>query len=358
MVKKTKSDFSHHMIKEIYEQPGVIADILNMQLDFAGIKMKKIKKINRIILIGCGSSFHAGLIGSYLLEELTGIASKAELADEFNSRQVVVDNKILVIALSQSGATGETLKAVRLAKKYKAMVVSVTNQAQSKIDRIDDATIYNQAGTEQAVAATKTFTSQLILLILLALKIGRARKIKPVINKRIGNELKRLPLKIEKILRQNINIQILANKYYKVNNLLILGQKYQYPLALEAALKFKEATYLHAEGFAAAEFRHGPIAILDKKTPCLVLAPVDSQYKENKQMIKRIKAMKRKVIAVTTQGNRQLYRYADSAIYIPKTLELLMPILTIIPLQLLAYQIAVLKGINPDKPRYLAKYIG
>lgn len=366
MIKKTKSDFSHQMIKEIFEQPGVTKDILNAQLDFkknlvkfsqANIKINKLRKIERILLIGCGSSYHAGLIGSYLLEKLTGIASKAELADEFNSRQIVINNKTLVIALSQSGATGETVKAVLLAKKNKAMVIGITNQAQSQLDRISDVVIYNQAGAEQAVAATKTFTSQLILLVLLALKIGRAKKMKPAINKRISNELKRLPQKIEKILRQNINIQILANKYYKVDNLLILGKKYQFPLASEAALKFKEATYLHAEGFATGEFRHGPIAMLDKAMPCLALAPVDSQYKVNKQMIKRLKAMKRKVIVVTTQGNRQLYRYADAAIYIPKTLEMLMPILTIVPLQLLAYHMAVLKGINPDKPRNLTKFI-
>ncbi len=363
-----KNEFAHNMLKEIFEQPAVIKRLIERHInlkqkkvifkEFSG-RLKKLKKINRVLFLGCGTSYHAGVIGKYMLEKYSGIAGEAELADEFIVRKACVNNKTLVIAISQSGRTADIIKAVRLAKKQKALILSITNGVNSRLDRIDNITDYNLAGKEKALAATKTFTSQIIVLALLTIYIGQiTRRLSPVTRSRVIKEIIRLPEKIDKILKQNVSIQILANKFYKLENLLILGKNYQYPLALEAALKLKEATYLHAEGFAAGEFLHGPLAISDKKHPCLFLMPVDSSYREMKILIKKLKLLRKKTIALTTIGNRQLIRYTDAAIYIPKSLDLLTPVLSIIPIQLLAYHIAVLKGINPDKPRNLSKFVG
>ncbi|MEA1981800.1 MAG: SIS domain-containing protein [candidate division Zixibacteria bacterium] len=368
-IKKIKkaNEFTHNMIKEIFEQPAVIEKLIAEHVNLRqkkvifkefGILAKKIKKINRILFLACGSSYHAGIIGKYMLEEYAGLASEVEFADEFISRKIKLDNKTLVIVISQSGATKDDIKAVKKAKKQKALVISITNKVNSKLDNIDDITIYNLAGEEKALAATKTFTSQIVLMAFLTIYIGQSlRKISPVTRGRLIREITRLPDKINKILKQNINFQIIANKYYKLNNLLILGKNYQYPIAMEAALKFKETTYIHAEGFAAGEFAHGPLAISGRKHLCMVFAPIDSNYKETKQLIKKLKSLKIKIIALTNQGNRQLIRYTDRAIYVPKTLNLFTPIISIVPIQLLVYHVAVLKGINPDKSRNLKKFV-
>ena len=297
----------------------------------------------------------------YVIVEVAGANEEdvAELIEKQGKFEARINNKTLVIAISQSGRTADIIKAVRLAKKQKALVLSITNGADSKLDKIDDITVYNLAGEEKALAATKTFVSQIILLAMLAIFFGQARrKLSSSRRVRIIREITRLPDKMNKILKQNVNIQILANKYYKLENLLILGKNYQYPLSLEAALKFKETTYIHAEGFAAGEFLHGPLAISDKKRPCLFFMPLGSGYEGMKELIKRVKILKRKLIALTSEGNRQLIKYADAAIYIPKTLNLFTPVLAITPIQLLAYYIAVLKGINPDRPRNLKKFVG
>jgi len=338
-VKNTKitKTFPHSMLKEIFEQPHVIKNIINEYINKKCKEvvfndpdkiLKKLKKINRIIILGCGTSFHAGLAGKYMFSEYLGIEAEIDLADEF------------------------------LVKKQKSFVLSLTNVPDSKLDWLDSFTLYNQAGEEKALAATKTYTSQILLLVLITLYLGKLqRKITPILRIKIINEIIRLRKKINQILKQNVNLQIVANRYYKLDDLLILGKNYQYASALEAGLKLKETTYMHAESFALGEFLHGPVAISDKKHPCLVFAPTGRNYKEAKEMIKKLKKLKKKVIVITTQGNRQLIKIADKVIYVPKTLNLFNPILSIIPIQILAYHIAVLKGINPDKPRNLNKYV-
>lgn len=361
-------EYAHFMLKEIFEQGEVIRRIVDEHIkikqkqvvfkDLIG-KAKKIKKLNRIIIVGCGTSYHAALIGKYMLAEYARIITEVEFADEFISRKFNIDNKTLIITISQSGRTADIIKAVRLAKKEKAQILSLTNYPGSPLDKMDDLTVYNQAGEEKAMAATKTFTSQIILLALLVLYLGKTMHTITSINrKKIIREIIKLPENIEKILKQNLQFQIIANKYYKLENLLVLGKNYHYPLSLEAALKFKETTYMHVEGFSAGEFLHGPLAIADKSRPCLLFVPVDNSYKAMKLLVRKIDKLKIKQIIVTTQGNRQLSKLADSIIYIPKTINLLIPVLSIIPIQLLVYHIAALKGINPDKPRNLKKFVG
>lgn len=365
--KNILKDFSHNMIKEVYEQPGIIKNLIEEHIDVKkkkiifkdfGIDTGKMKKINRIVFLGCGTSFHASLIGRYVLAEYAGIESEVEFADEFIGRKAKVDNKTLVIAVSQSGETGDVIKAVKLAKKQKAVIVCITNGIDSTLDKLSNYTIFNQAGKEFALAATKTFTSQLLLMTLFAIFLGQNfQKTKQSVVVKILNEIIKLPKKIDGILKQNVNLQIVANKYYKLDNILILGKYYQYPLALEAALKLKETTYMHSEGFAAGEFSHGPLAICDKNRPCLFFAPQDNNFNEMKALVKRVKDLKRKVICITNVGNRQLIKQADTVIFVPKTLNLFFPLLAIISIQILAYHITLLKGINPDKPRFLTKFV-
>ncbi|MCK4540004.1 SIS domain-containing protein [Candidatus Parcubacteria bacterium] len=364
---ETIKTFPHSMFKEIFEQPQVIKNIIGEYVDKKRKEvifndpdkiLKKLKKINRIILLGCGTSYHAALSGKYMFSEYLGIEAEIDLADEFIARKVKTDSKTLVITISQSGKTADIIRAVRLVRKQKSFVLSLTNALNSKLDWLDNFTLYNQAGEEKALAATKTYTSQILLFILITLYLGKLqKKITPMLRIKIINGIIRLPKKINQILKQNVNLQIVANKYYKLDDLLILGKNYQYASALEAGLKLKETTYMHAESFALGEFLHGPVAISGKKRPCLVFAPLGKNYKEAKEMIKKLKKLKKKVIVITTQGNRQLIRIADKIIYTPKTLNLFNPILTIIPIQILAYHIAVLKGINPDRPRNLNKYV-
>lgn len=359
--------FPHNMLKEIFEQPDVIRKIIE---EYINIKkkevvfndpdriLKRLKKINRIIFLGCGSSYHAALAGKYMLSEYLGLEAEIEFADEFIARNVRTDAKTLVIAISQSGKTGDVIKAVRLVKKQKSFVISLTNVLNSKLDWLDNFTLYGHAGEEKALAATKTYTSQIILLALITLFLGKQqRKINPTAQVKIINEILRLPQKISQITKQNVNLQIIANKYFKLDELLVLGKHYMYPTALEAGLKLKETTYMHSEGFALGEFRHGPLAISDRKHPCLIFALQDSNYKEAKELALQIKKKKSKVITVTNVGNRQFIKSADTVIYVPKTLGLFNPILAITPIQILAYHIAVLKGINPDKPRHLNKFV-
>ena len=365
---KITRTFPHSMLKEIFEQPQAVKNIIdeyvNKKRKEAAFNdpdkiLKKLKKINRIILLGCGTSYHAALSGKYMFSEYLGIEAEIDLADEFVARKVKTDSRTLAIAVSQSGKTADVAKAVRLVKKQKSFILGITNCANSPLDKLSDIALLCQAGEEKALAATKTYTSQVLLFILIILYLGKMqKKITPMLRIKMINEIIRLPKKINQILKQNVNLQIVANRYYKLDDLLILGKNYQYASALEAGLKLKETTYMHAEGFALGEFLHGPVAISDKKHPCLIFAPTGKNYKETKEMIKKLKKLKKKVIVITTQGNRQLIKIADKVTYTPKTLNLFNPILSIIPIQILAYHIAVLKGINPDKPRNLNKYVG
>lgn len=366
MATKNKQIFSHFMIKEIHDQPEVMRNIFKNYLDKPKNRtkleafdknIKKLKKIEKVFIIGCGTSYHAGLFGQAMIEEIAGLPVTVVLAPEMKEKKKFLDRKTLVVALSQSGETKDVLGAVKLIKRTGCLILSLTNNPKSKLAKLSEIHLPLFAGEEKAVAATKTFTAQIAVLAILSVYLGRAHGLKRASAKRIIRELFHLPDKLSKILGLSLNIQILANKYYKSNDLFILGRRFLYPIAREAALKFKETSYTHAEGLAAGELEHGPLAAIDLSTPVLFFAPLNSTYAEDKPLIKKLHALKKKVIAITTQGNRQLTAHTRAAIHIPKTLEALEPLLAIIPLQLLAFHFAVLKGVNPDKPRHLTKFV-
>ena len=366
-LKKVKEiKYANYMIKEIFEQPEVIKNVIKEYIDlkkstvrFAEFtaQLKKTRKIKRIIFLGCGTSYHAALAGNYLFEELAGLNCEVELADEFKSRKAVVEKDTAIIALSQSGETADTIKAVHLAKEQGAYIISITNEADSTLERMADVVICTKAGKELAVAATKTFTSQLVILVLIAVFIGRFNKISLAVGKNIIKEIKQLPKKMKKVLQLDNNIKLIADKYKEAENFIVLGEKYNYPIALEGALKLKETAYLHAEGLATEEFEHGPIAIIDKDFLSVFIAPTDSVFEKNTRVMQKVKRAGSKVIVLTTEGNRKLDSLADNIIYIPSALDVLTPVLSVIPLQLLAYHLAVLKGLKADKPRNIAKVV-
>lgn len=354
------------MLKEIGEQPDIIKDIIEKRVDFkaAGAvfaefesKIKILKNVHRLIFLGCGTSYHAAIYGNYVFEELTGLNCEFELADEFIKREAIVETKTAVILISQSGETGDVLRAARLVKEKGAFLISLTNEINSSLTKIADINIYTAAGEEFAVAATKTFTSQVISLGLLAAYIGGINRKPPTLSRSAIAEFKALPDKAALALKAGRAVKIIAKKYAAEKGFVILGEKYNYPIALEAALKLKETAYVHAEGFATGEFRHGPLAIIDKGFPVIFLAPRDSVYDENVKILKEVKRAGARVIAVTTTGSRRLDAVADDIIRIPAALEMFVPVFSIIPLQLLAYEIALSRGLKVDKPRNLSKFV-
>jgi glucosamine--fructose-6-phosphate aminotransferase (isomerizing) len=318
---------------------------------------KQLKKIKKIIIIACGTSYHAGLTGEYLLEEYAGIPTEVEYASEFRYRKPLLGKDTAVAAISQSGETADTLAAIREAKRKGALTLGIVNSVGSSIARETDAGIYNHAGPEIGVASTKAFTSQLSILALLTLFLGRQRQMSLVAGKRIAEELNQIPFLVEKILAKDNDIKRLAEKYCQFNNFLYIGRKYNYPAALEGALKLKEISYIHAEGYGAGEMKHGPIALIDENFPTMAIVPSDSVYEKMINNIEEIKARGGAVIAIATYGNKRIDRLVDEVIYIPKTLEMLTPILSVIPLQLFAYHCGVLRGCDVDKPRNLAKSV-
>ena len=364
-----KGGLDHFMLKEIFEQPEAIGNAIRGRLiikeglaKLGGLESveKQLRKIRKIIIIACGTSYHAGLIGEYMLEEYAGIPTEIEYASEFRYRKPVLDppaGGTAVVAISQSGETADTLAAIREAKRKGALTLGIVNVVGSSIARETDAGIYNHAGPEIGVASTKAFTSQLSILALLVLFLGRQRQMSLVMGKRIAEELSQIPVLVKKILARNSEIKNLAKKYCKFNNFLHIGRKYNYPAALEGALKLKEISYIHAEGYGAGEMKHGPIALIDKNFPTMAIVPSDSVYEKMINNIEEIKARSGPIIAIATYGNKKIDKLGDDVIYIPKTLEMLTPILFVIPLQLLAYHIGVLRGCDVDKPRNLAKSV-
>jgi glutamine---fructose-6-phosphate transaminase (isomerizing) len=361
----SKNGFEHFMLKEIFEQPKSLQDTFGGRISLENGMAKlgglndvadKLRDIERIIIVACGTAWHAGLIGEYMLEEYAGIPVEVEWASEFRYRNPILDKKTAVIAISQSGETADTLAGIREAKNKGALVLGIVNSVGSTIARETDAGIYNHIGPEISVASTKAFTSQVAILALVTVFLGRQRRMSLVMGKRILAELSELPKKIEEFLEDN-NVEKIAKKYHKVKDFAFLGRKYCQPLSLEGALKLKEISYIHAEGFASGEFKHGSIALIDKDFPSFFIAPKDSVYEKNASNIEEIKSRGGAVIAVTTKGNRSLEKIADDVIYIPKTLEMLTPILATIPLQLFAYHVARIKGFDVDKPRNLAKSV-
>jgi glucosamine--fructose-6-phosphate aminotransferase (isomerizing) len=318
---------------------------------------KELEKIERLIIVGCGTAYLAGLVGEYIIEEQVGLPVEVELASEFRYRQPVIDKKTAVLCLSQSGETADTLAALREAKQKGALVLGIVNTVGSTIARETDAGVYNHIGPEIGVASTKAFTSQLTILALLALFLGRQRKMSLAAGQQIVQELIKLPDLIKKILAQSGQIKKLARKYCKCDNFLVVGRKYNLPVAYEGALKIKEISYIHAEGYGAGEMKHGPIALIDKNFPVLGIALQNSVYEKNISNLQELKSRMAPLIALATQGDKEIKKIAKDIIWLPKTLEMLEPILAVVPLQLFAYWCAVLRGCDVDKPRNLAKSV-
>ncbi|MCD1118472.1 glutamine--fructose-6-phosphate transaminase (isomerizing) [Chryseobacterium turcicum] len=363
-----KGGYEHFMLKEIFEQPKSIHDTMRGRLivnegviKMAGIwdHVEKFKNANRIIIIACGTSWHAGLIGEYLIEEFARIPVEVEYASEFRYRNPIITDKDVVIAISQSGETADTMAALKLAKERGAFIYGICNVVDSSIARITDAGSYTHAGPEIGVASTKAFTAQLTILSLIALKLGNH-------NGNLGtaefmsliSELDAIPKKIEEVLEATHELtQHIAKDFIDATNFLYLGRGYNYPAALEGALKLKEISYIHAEGYPAAEMKHGPIALIDENMPIVIIAPKKGHYEKIVSNVQEIKARKGKVIAVVNKGDTQVSAMADYVIEIPETSECFSPIVASVPLQLLAYYIAVYRGANVDQPRNLAKSV-
>ncbi|WP_343607310.1 glutamine--fructose-6-phosphate transaminase (isomerizing) [Chryseobacterium oranimense] len=363
-----KGGYEHFMLKEIFEQPKSIHDTMRGRLlvDEGVIKMagiwdhlERFKNANRIIIIACGTSWHAGLIGEYLIEEYARIPVEVEYASEFRYRNPIITDKDVVIAISQSGETADTMAALKLAKEKGAFIYGICNVVDSSIARITDAGSYTHAGPEIGVASTKAFTAQLTILSLIALKLGKH-------NGNLGNaefmslitELNALPKKIEEVLSTTHELtQNIAKDFIQTTNFLYLGRGYNYPAALEGALKLKEISYIHAEGYPAAEMKHGPIALIDENMPIVIIAPKKGHYDKIVSNVQEIKARKGKIIAVVNKGDQQVSSMADYVIEIPETSECFSPIVASVPLQLLAYYIAIYRGANVDQPRNLAKSV-
>ncbi len=362
-----KGGYDHFMLKEIYEQPRSVSDSMRGRLNLSKSVIalggiidyeNKIMNANRIIMIACGTSWHACLVGEYLFEELARIPVEVEYASEFRYRNPIINEKDVVIAVSQSGETADTLAAIKLAKEKGATILGICNVVGSTISRETHAGSYTHAGPEIGVASTKAFTSQVTLLTLMALMIGYK---KGEISKSLFNRyliaLNSIPQKIETTLKSNDLIQEISHIYKDARNFLYLGRGYNYPVAMEGALKLKEISYIHAEGYPAAEMKHGPIALIDEEMPVVIIATKSYNYEKVVSNIEEVKSRKGKIIAVVTKGDIQVRALADHVIEIPETEEFLTPLLATIPLQLLAYHIAVYRGCNVDQPRNLAKSV-
>lgn len=362
-----KNGFDHFMLKEIFEQPRSIEDTFRgrispetSEIKLGGLYdvMPRIVKAKRILIIGCGTSWHAGLVGEYLIEEFARIPVEVEYASEFRYRNPVIYKDDVVIAISQSGETADTLAAIKQAKDAGALVLGICNVVGSSIPRETHAGVYTHAGPEIGVASTKAFTAQVTVLTMMAIALGIERGF---ISKddaaRIIKELHEIPAKIEEVLRKNEDFEKIAKLFMDATNFLYLGRGYLFPVALEGALKLKEISYIHAEGYPAAEMKHGPIALIDNKMPVVVIATNDHTYEKIVSNVQEVKARKGVVIAVVSEGDTVISKMADHVIEVPKTDFSVAPILTVIPLQLMAYYIAVLRGCNVDQPRNLAKSV-
>jgi len=362
-----KGGYDHFMLKEIHEQPSTIHDCLrgrllpqSLQIMMGGIEnnMEAFINANRIMIVACGTSWHAGLVAEYLIEEFCRIPVEVEYASEFRYRNPVIHKGDVIIAISQSGETADTLVALESAKEKGAFIFGVVNAVGSSIARLSHAGAYTHSGPEIGVASTKAFTGQLAVLMMMALKIGYA---KGTLSKdryaQLMHDLESIPEKIKEILADTSNIQRIAEKYKDAADFLFLGRGYNFPVALEGALKLKEISYIHAEGYPAAEMKHGPIALIDEEMPVIVVAPKGAQYDKLVSNIQEVKARKGNVIAIVTEGDTEVKALADHIIEIPDAPDPLLPLLTVVPLQLLSYHIAVMRGCNVDQPRNLAKSV-
>jgi glucosamine--fructose-6-phosphate aminotransferase (isomerizing) len=361
-----RGKYPHFMLKEIYEQPRVVEnafrgrishDEATAKLGGLNLSPAELRAVDRIILIACGTALHAGMIGKYIVEDLARIPTETDYASEFRYRNSPIDKHTLVFAISQSGETIDTLAAVRECRRKGHKTLGIVNVVGSTIAREVDGGTYMHAGPEIGVAATKTFVSQVTIMTLLAVLMGRMRHMASTRGTEILKELEQIPGKIERVLKQNDAIAKIAKKYCEANSFLFLARQYNFPIALEGALKLKEISYIHAEGYPAAEMKHGPIALIDPRTPSVFIAPRNSVYDKTMANIEEVKARKGPVIVVASEGDNEIGKKADDVIHMPDTLECLQPLLAVVPLQLLAYHIAVLRGCDVDKPRNLAKSV-
>lgn len=362
-----KRGFSHFMLKEIFEEPEAIRNSIKGRLipkeglarlgGLEGVK-DKLREIDRLIIVACGTARYAGLVGEYMIEEYAGIPVEVDIGSEFRYRKPIIDKKTAVLAISQSGETADTLAALREAKRKGALTLGITNVVGSTQARETDAGVYNHVGPEIGVASTKAFISQLTILALLSIYLGRQREMSLVTGRRIAEELQKLPELAERILKQDEQVKELAKKYSQYRNFFYLGRKYNYPIAMEGALKLKEvAYYVHAESYPGGEMKHGPIALIDENFPSVFITPSDSVYEKMVNAVEEAKARQGKIIAIATEGNEDIKKIADDVIYIPKTLEMLTPILSVIPLHLFAAYMGLELGCDIDKPRNLAKSV-
>jgi glutamine---fructose-6-phosphate transaminase (isomerizing) len=354
------------MLKEIFEQPVTVQNALRGRIDheeatakFGGLNMSvaELRAVDQIVLTACGTSWHAALVGEYLLEEFAHIPVEVEYASEFRYRNPPLEKHTLVIAITQSGETADTLAGLRESKRRGHKALAICNVVGSTIAREADGGIYLHAGPEIGVASTKAFTSQVTVLTLLALLMGRIRMLPLRRGHEIIRALERVPAQMETILSHDERIKRVALKYAQAHNFFFLGRQYNFPVALEGALKLKEISYIHAEGYPAAEMKHGPIALIDEHTPSVVILPSDSMYEKTMSNLQEVRARKGPILAIASEEDTQIDKVADEVIRVPATLEPLFPLLAIIPLQLLAYHVAVARGCDVDKPRNLAKSV-
>ena len=362
-----KGGYDHFMLKEIYEQPRSIKDSMRGRINsskgivaLGGIKdyEKKLANAKRIIIVACGTSWHAGLVGEYLFEELARIPVEVEYASEFRYRNPIISEGDVVIAISQSGETADTLAAIEMAKKRGAIILGICNVVGSSIPRASHAGSYTHAGPEIGVASTKAFTAQITVLALMALQVAQQKgNLTESKFRRLLRELELIPDKVAKVLKSNDQIKYISEIYKNATNCLYLGRGYNFPVALEGALKLKEISYIHAEGYPAAEMKHGPIALIDEEMPVIVIATKKGSYEKVVSNIQEVKARKGKIIAVVTEGDTAVKEIADHTIEIPQVAEVFTPLLSVVPLQLLSYHIAVMRKCNVDQPRNLAKSV-
>jgi|TARA_B110000285_G_C15110485_1_gene610750 glucosamine--fructose-6-phosphate aminotransferase (isomerizing) len=362
-----KGGYDHFMLKEIYEQPKAIENALrgrinhkSNSIELESVIQHKTKFIDakRIIILGCGTSWHAGLVGEYMIEKITRIPTEVEYASEFRYRDPIIQKGDIVIPISQSGETADTMAALKIAKERGAFIYGICNVVGSSISRETHSGIYTHAGPEIGVASTKAFTTQITVLMLLALKIGQLRNsIGEESRTALINELQEIPLKIEVFLKEIKNIESIAKQYHRATNMLYLGRGFNFPVALEGALKLKEISYIHAEGYPAAEMKHGPIALIDNEMPVIVIATKKGHYEKIVSNIHEIKSRNGKIIAIVTKGDKTLKNMANHSIEIPESSEFFTPLFATIPLQLLSYHIALLRECNVDQPRNLAKSV-
>src|SRR4051812_26957153 len=363
-VQAEKGGFKHYMLKEIHEQPRAVADTLVGRVDLEhddvlldGIDLD-VKSIKRIVFIACGTSYHASMVGEFLVEALARIPVEVDLASEFRYRDPILGPSDLVVAVSQSGETLDTMEAIREAKKKGARILAISNVVESSIPRLADYAFYTHAGPEIGVASTKAFTTQLVALTLLAIYLGRRTgKLTKERTRELLAELTQLPIKMRDVVESGAQLQVLARRYGHAIGFLFLGRGAQYPIALEGALKLKEISYIHAEGYAAGEMKHGPIALIDETLPVVVLAPRGPHYEKVVSNLAEVRARQGKVLAVATKGDAEIGGHADDVILVPDSAIELQPILTVLPLQLLSYYVADFKGTDIDQPRNLAKSV-